>query len=72
MPGTCSCSVALIKMIGLDGQGACLFAKRLEHGRFLWPSPADGVVAISPRSRAASSRASIGGRRKDQGPVSVG
>ena len=23
-------------------------AKRLERGRFLWPSPADGVVAISP------------------------
>jgi transposase len=23
-----------------------LYAKRLEHGRFIWPSPADGVVAI--------------------------
>jgi len=22
--------------------------KRLERGRFLWPSPADGVVTISP------------------------
>jgi transposase len=22
--------------------------KRLEKGRFIWPSPADGVVAISP------------------------
>src|SRR6516164_8937853 len=33
---------------GLDGQGACLFSKRLERGRFLWPSPADGVVTISP------------------------
>jgi transposase len=30
-----------------DGQGACLFTKRLERGRFLWPSPADGVVTIS-------------------------
>ncbi len=38
----------LIKVIWHDGQGACLFAKRLERGRFLWPSPADGVVAISP------------------------
>jgi transposase len=30
-----------------DGQGMCLFAKRLERGCFLWPSPADGVVTIS-------------------------
>ncbi len=30
-----------------DGQGACLFSKRLERGRFLWPSVAD-VVTISP------------------------
>src|SRR5437764_169163 len=26
----------------------CLFAKRLERGRFLWPSPADGLVTITP------------------------
>ena len=37
----------LIKVIWHDGQGACLFIKRLERGRFLWPSPADGAVAIS-------------------------
>jgi transposase len=24
-----------------------LYAKRLERGRFIWPSPADGSVAIS-------------------------
>src|SRR5690348_9893824 len=34
----------LLKVIWHDGQGACLFTKRLERGRFLWPSPADGVV----------------------------
>src|SRR4051794_13136706 len=37
----------LIKVLWHDGQGMCLFAKRLERGRFLWPSPADGVVTIS-------------------------
>src|SRR3981081_3895415 len=29
-------------------RGKSLYAKRLESGRFLWPSPADGVVTISP------------------------
>ena len=37
----------LLKVIWHDGQGVCLFTKRLERGRFLWPSPADGVVTIS-------------------------
>jgi transposase len=37
----------LLKVIWHDGQGACLFTKRLERGRFLWPAPADGVVTIS-------------------------
>jgi len=37
----------LIKVLWHDGQGACLFSKRLERGRFIWPSPADGVVPIS-------------------------
>ena len=37
----------LLKVIWHDGQGACLFTKRLERGRFLWPSVADGAVTIS-------------------------
>src|SRR4051812_38830759 len=32
----------LIKVIWHDGQGACLYTKRLDNGRFLWPSPGDG------------------------------
>lgn len=32
----------LIKIIWHDGLGMSLYAKRLEKGRFLWPSPADG------------------------------
>ena len=38
----------LIKVIWWDGQGACLFSKRLEKGRFVWPSPADGKVSVTP------------------------
>jgi transposase len=37
----------LVKIIWHDGQGACLFAKRLERGRFIWPSVVDGAVAIT-------------------------
>ena len=37
----------LVKMIWHDGVGLSLYVKRLDRGRFVWPSPADGVVAIS-------------------------
>jgi transposase len=37
----------LVKVIWHDGQGSCLFVKRLERGRFIWPSPAHGAVSIS-------------------------
>ena len=36
----------LIKVIWWDGQGACLFSKRLERGRFVWPSSATGKLVI--------------------------
>jgi transposase len=38
---------SLVKCLWSDGQGLCLFSKRLERGRFLWPSLADGTVTIS-------------------------
>jgi transposase len=37
----------LIKCLWWDGQGLCLFSKRLEKGRFIWPSVAGGAVTIS-------------------------
>lgn len=37
----------LIKILWHDGVGLSLYAKRLDHGRFIWPTPADGAVAIS-------------------------
>ena len=36
-----------VKILVYDGTGLCLYAKRLEAGRFSWPSPADGVVRLS-------------------------
>ena len=38
----------LVKVIWHDGQGACLFTKRLERGRFIWPSAVGDPVAITP------------------------
>jgi transposase len=37
-----------VNVIWHDGPGACLFSKRLERGRFVWRTPADGAVTISP------------------------
>jgi len=37
----------LLKILWHDGLGMSLYAKRLERGKFIWPSPADGVVRIS-------------------------
>lgn len=37
-----------IKVLWWDGDGLCLFAKRLEYGRFVWPQVAQGAVALTP------------------------
>ena len=37
----------LVKILWHDGLGMSLYAKRLERGRFIWPSPADGSIAIT-------------------------
>lgn len=37
----------LIKIIWWDGQGACLFSKRLEKGRFVWPSAKEGKISLT-------------------------
>ena len=42
----------LIKIIWWDGQGACLFSKRLERGRFVWPSAKEGKIALTPAQLA--------------------
>jgi transposase len=46
----------LIKILWHDGLGMSLYAKRLERGRFIWPSAADGAVAISASQVACIGR----------------
>lgn len=38
----------LVKLLWWDGQGLCLFAKRLERGRFVWPGAKAGSVHLTP------------------------
>ena len=37
-----------IKVLWYSEQGFCLFAKRLERGRFVWPLSEGGTVHLSP------------------------
>ncbi len=37
-----------VKVLWWDGQGLCLYYKRLERGRFVWPRAQDGVVHLTP------------------------
>ena len=38
----------LIKVLWFDGDGLCLFAKRLERGKFIWPQATNGTVSLTP------------------------
>ena len=40
-------SGSLVKIIWHDGLGMSLYAKRLEKGKFVWPSAKDGVVSLT-------------------------
>ena len=36
-----------VKLVFWDGTGVCLFAKRLEDGKFQWPAVRDGVIRLT-------------------------
>lgn len=42
----------LVKILWHDGVGLSLYAKRLDRGRFIWPSTSDGAVSISAAQMA--------------------
>lgn len=37
----------LVKLLWWSGDGLCLFAKRLERGRFVWPQATSGAVHLT-------------------------
>ena len=37
----------LIKLLWWSGDGLCLFAKKLEHGKFVWPLATSGTVYLT-------------------------
>ena len=41
-----------LKALYWDGSGLCLFAKRLERGRFVWPRIEQGAVTLTPAQLA--------------------
>src|SRR3546814_7931951 len=45
----------LCKILWHDGVGLSLYAKRLDRGRFIWPSAAGAVIALSASALACRS-----------------
>ena len=43
-----SSSGSKVKLQWSTGDGLCLLTKRLENGRFAWPSASDGKVFLTP------------------------
>ena len=37
----------LVKILFHDGDGVCLFQKRLDRGRFVWPQAESGTVSLT-------------------------
>jgi transposase len=56
-----------LKILYWDGSGLCLFAKRLEKGKFAWPSRVDATLRLTPAgsSRRGDRLAQDGCARRD-------
>lgn len=37
-----------LKIVYFDGSGVCLFAKKMERHRFIWPRTVDAQLSLSP------------------------
>lgn len=61
----------LIKVLWWDGDGMCLFAKRLERGRFVWPQAEDGIdfVVISVTDSIPEPGTGFGNQATSQDPA---
>jgi transposase len=57
----------LVKVIWRDGHGSCMFLKRLEKGRFVWPSATEGKVALTPAQLSMLLEGSTGGPLSGRG-----
>jgi transposase len=55
----------IVKLLWWDGDGLCLFAKRLERGRFIWPKAESGTVLLS-RAQLSMLLEGIGWRRVER------
>jgi transposase len=55
----------LIKLLWFDGDGLCLFSKRLERGRFVWPEAESGKVSLT-RAQLSMLLEGIDWRRPDR------
>jgi len=62
-----------VKILTWDGSGLCLFAKRLEKGRFVWPPIVEGALHLTS-AQLAMLWEGIDWRRPDWGapPARVG